>query len=59
MRARLAYLGMSQEDLAHKAGVSHSYVNKLLSGQREGSSGTWVNLLEHLDLELKVVLKDG
>ena len=53
-RLRLA-LGLSQQELAERAGVRQATVSRLLAGERMGEPETWQRILKVLGLELAAV----
>lgn len=51
----LAERGMSQRELAWKAGLTPSTVSRVLSGRRGGSADTLTRMMRALGLELTAV----
>ena len=47
--------GLTQHELAKKAGIRQATVSRLLTGERRGEPETWDRLLEVLGLELIAV----
>ncbi len=54
---RMENLGMSQQDLARKLGVSSAYVSKILRGNENISLKTLLKVALALDLEVELYLK--
>ena len=49
--------GLTQQELAKKAGMRQATVSRLLTGERRGEPETWERLLSELGLELMAVPK--
>ena len=58
-RGRRLSLGLSQEDLARRAGVSRQWLGMFERGKRTAEMGLAIRLLDTLDLELEVRPRDG
>ena len=57
IRARRRELGLTQEDLATKAGIDTKQVSRLENGAHEPKLSTMLSLLAALDVE--ILLQDG
>lgn len=51
VRARRQELGLSQEELAHKASIARAYIGSLESGERNPSLDTVARLASALDVD--------
>lgn len=57
LRARRSALGLSQEELAHRAGVNRTYVAKLELAQNQPTLSVLLDLATALGDELPVVIE--
>ena len=59
LRSRRSALGLSQEALAHSAGVNRTYVAKLELARNQPTLGVLLSLAEALGVELPDLLREA
>lgn len=52
------YRGMTQSELASKAGIAQNYLSDIENGKRTGDVGLWMRLARALDLPIEVIVDD-
>ncbi|MCA5893288.1 helix-turn-helix transcriptional regulator [Isoptericola sp. NEAU-Y5] len=58
VRTERGRLGLSQEDLAHRAGLHRTYVGSVERGERNISIGSLYALADELDISASALLTD-